>query len=361
MEHRVVSGGVVELDNAHAIMAVLLTSLAAGYWSTIVYSPLKSERVDLRPLPKVGPISWWHKLAGVTSSDTRRGSGVTIGVIDAGLQLCADDPSLSHVQKLGDQKQYGVPADGLLPEASHGNAVTSLVFSRTVGSDGFQGLAPGAQGFFLSARLAASPIKVGLNPGMVANGIRELASKRDCDIISISAGDCSKPTTVVHDAVLDARDVGTLCFFASGNRGGAPLYPACYPEAISVAAMGRRGFAPHETVEARDDFQSLVNIGAEHYLWDGSATGANVKFIAGGSNTIWDYGGHAARAVSGTSFAAPVAAATAAVILAGTSKLWRSLPRSARRWDKMYEILVSNSRDVGLESEVVRHGLLTVP
>lgn len=365
--HRSVSwGNVAEWEDDGQAFAVVIVSAGAGNWSSVVKSPFARaiQTVRLTPLPNDGPLGWWHASVGIDSADETRGAGVTVGVIDGGLVIPPGDITLQHVRVLPEGPAEYHPKRlevGALPQTDHGNAVASLIFSRSSGP-GYQGIAPGARALFWSAGFAhpSRPrgIGVGLNPALVAEGIRTLATEHGCDIINISAGDCLDPLEEIHSAILDAQEAGTLCFFASGNQGGEPLYPAQYTEALAVAASGLRGYAPRNVMEYRDDELSRKNLDDGEFLWDLSATGENVQFIAPGCNVIWDFDGKPAHAVSGTSFAAPISAGTAAIILSRNRDRWSQLPRSAEQWNAKFTTLKDH---VGAKCEHVSLGKLVVP
>jgi subtilisin family serine protease len=356
----------VPIDPAEESLALVLASAESGSWSLIVERPWASKRVDLPALPKNGPLGWWHTYSGIDGSSHHRGSGVTVGVVDEGLTVLPTDQMLGHVEIIEprDEDMSWVEL-GYLPRTDHGNAVASLMFGRC-GKAGFEGVAPGAKAFFFGARLpkALRPAENngrGLNPGMVARGIRRLSLECGCDIINLSAGlPYNIPT--VHDAIVDAQANGTLVFVAAGNSGpDTVVYPAVHDEAVAVAAIGRRGFAPSFTCEARDDQMSQCEIEEGHYLWASSAVGPHVQFAAPGSNVIWSFQGEGASAVSGTSYSSPIAAAIAAVILSDRLDEWQSIPRSKDRWNTMLSILNDSVPDKDRPSALKGGAILRVP
>jgi len=127
---------------------------------------------------------------------------------------------------------------------------------------------------------------------------------------------------------------------------------------LSVGAIGKRGFAPPSSFEHSHDVLSRVSIDADHYLWEYSAVGPDLKFLAPGSNVIWDHLGRSADALNGTSWAAPIAAGVAAVILSETKDRWNRFPRDGTRWNEMVTILREHSTHMSLGTEIVQFGLL---
>jgi subtilisin len=191
-------------------------------------------------------------------------------------------------------------------------------------------MAPGAEVVFAAAGADDSER---LPSARVANAIDHLAQRIGCDFISVSAGDCPEPLPEIEAAVQDAWDAGTVCFFASGNL--CPdteiLYPARYPECLSVAALGVRGFAPEGTEEHLHDIGSKRDVVEGLYWWRHSSVIDLADFLAAGSNVIWTADHRASGAVNGTSFACPIAVGAAAGLCArdpGYLALGRTAARS---------------------------------
>jgi hypothetical protein len=352
----------IRIEKWHDLELVTVESLAPGSWMASLQPPFRSGRLTLKALPN-GPIGWWHHLIGLKQGERTRGSGVTVGVVDKVFERRADDKTLDHVTVLGanDRPKESRMDKGLLPEFQHGTSIASLMFSRT--DVGFGGIAPGATAYFYAARIPGYQDLIGsdrkIATGLIANGIQELSQERLCDIISVSAGDMIEDRQFLHRQIIKAQDNGTLCFFGAGNEGGELLYPARYPEVLSVGAIGKKGFAPRDTYEYKTHEEpSTSSVAEDYYLWVDSATGKDLKFVAPGSNIVWSHGDLSATAVSGTSWAAPSAAATAAVILSEAQERWKDMPRNIERWREMLTILGEHSDTLGLPKTVVEHGLL---
>src|SRR4029453_13259336 len=72
----------------------------------------------------------------------------------------------------------------------------------------------------------------------IADGIR-WAADHGAHVINMSFGTSASPAllTALQDAVQYAAGKGVVLVAASGNSGGTtPMYPAAYPEVISVGA-----------------------------------------------------------------------------------------------------------------------------
>ncbi len=352
------------IDREFGLEKVAVHSLAGGHWGAVINRPFKSQSIRLKSLPADGPLGWWHGLVGIDRPDITRGKGVRVGVIDEGLEFNPNDDTLSHLTLLGDNElDYPVVGDTrLLPSTHHGNSIASLLFSRSTSATGYQGIAPGATAFFYGARLPkrfdANDRRRGLNPSLLASAIEDLSGSHRCDIIVVSAGDLVQDKPHLHEAIIDAKKRGTLCFFAAGNDRQRLLYPARYPEALAVGAIGKRGYAPEGVFEHHHDRYSAIDVCDGYYLWDGTALGPDLQFVAPGSNLVWEHYGKPADAVSGTSWAAPIAGGTAAAILSETMPLWSGLSRTAERWDAMMAILSKHSDRLNFDPAWIQFGML---
>jgi len=123
--------------------------------------------------------------------------------------------------------------------------------------------------------------------------------------------------------------LGVLCFAAAGNKGEAPLYPARYEDCLSVGALGRVGFAPPQTEDWRDARASREVRGSE-FLWQASARGPGVKLLGAGASILYTEPCGRSFAISGTSFAGPIVAGVAALILEN-DYIYQSLENDRKR------------------------------
>jgi subtilisin len=353
---REVIGHEIPID-PNVVAAITVATEEHGQWCALIEDVSRDRDVVLQPLPDQGPFGWWHELHGVACASPDRGPGITVGIIDEALKPQGPASCIHHVTNLFDQAWGASRPDGRAgrPFAEHGHAVTSLVASRCDGPSGYQGMAPAAQVFFAAAGEDGSR---NLSPTRVANAIDMLVDEIACDIITTSAGDLEETSPAITKAVTRAWERGTLCFFAAGNQGGSPLFPACEARSLAVAAMGRRGFAPKDAAEFLEDERSSLTCGTDFYLWWRSARGNGTDFIAAGSNVIWTSNHHAARAESGTSFACPIAAGVAAAILSKNLGRLSGLNREAQRSEQMLAILRENCDPHGLPAETLDFGLL---
>jgi subtilisin family serine protease len=308
-----------------AVDQLILFVSRGGYWPMAFESPRRRITGVIPKLPP-GPVGWWHSFHGVDTTDPTRGKGMKIGVIDEALPLQTSGP-LAHIENLGGLA-WGAQGDRPYRTlgSGHGEMVCSVLGANPAGKFDFEGIAPGATLCFCAAG-ADDTDKLGAP--RLAESIYHLAEVEGCDIITFSAGDVDVALPELEAALEDATDLGVLCFGAAGNKGEAPLYPARYDDCLSVGALGRVGFAPPQTEDWRDARASREVRGSE-FLWQASARGPGVKFLGAGASIL--YTGPCGRsfAISGTSFAGPIVAGVAALILEN-DHIYQSLESDRKR------------------------------
>lgn len=215
------------------------------------------------------------------------GSGVIVAVIDSGVD--GSHPDLAGQVLDGIDLVQG-SGSGELDPVGHGTTVASLIAGRNDDSEGVAGLAPKAK--ILPVRVLDEENRYD-DAMIVANGVR-WAVDHGAQVINLSLGGSGDSPALA--AALDyafVRDVVVVA--CTGNLGPSDntqvWYPAREPGVIAVAGLQR------DTDE----------------LWAGSITGSETVLTAPANGLIGARPGGYWR-VQGTSFAAPLVAATAALI-----------------------------------------------
>jgi len=264
--------------------------------------------------PTFGLGQWGLRATQVDRSwDVARGSAaVTVAVIDTGIDAAHPDlagvalPGAAFVSApdpLCDPASAGSPVD----DNGHGTHVAGIIAAKAGNGIGVAGAAFGVR---------VLPVKALDCTGSgllsdVAQGI-VWATDHGARIINISLGS-SADVFVLHDAVRYAVAHGVLVVGAAGNCGtpsvrcpvlNAPQYPGAYPETLAVAATD-----PADEHPSFSNVSPYVGISAPGLtIWSTIPTYPTTL-----SRTLPANPGYAA--FSGTSQAAPLVAAIAALVL----------------------------------------------
>ena len=245
---------------------------------------------------------------GATPPDPTAGSGVTVAVIDTGID--ADDPQFDGVitggDDLTDSGGYQVDVDG------HGTFVASIIAAQPSGADGIIGIAPGVH--LLIYREAGCVVSKGNREGDMATAIDEAVAAH-ARIINISQ-DGYDPSSELEAAVQNAYAKGVLIVTSAGNYGsseatdpttGNPtgINPITYPAYYGAHPAGTADLLAVGAVD-----QNSVTAGFSE-TGDYIGVTAPGVGIVGLSNTAKN----TLVTDDGTSFAAPYVAAVAAILL----------------------------------------------
>ena len=248
-----------------------------------------------------------HEWLGITGDNSNWGRGVTVAVLDTGVE--AHSAFSSRIRLLD------LNGNGVADPNGHGTAVASVI----IGGDPLTpGVAPGAD------LLAVSVADANGNSDsfLLAKGIIA-AADAGADLINISMGSFGD-SGLVRRAIEYARASGALIIAAAGNNGIEGVsYPAANDGVIAVGA-----------VDALGNHLDFSNRGSEVAI---SAPGYGV-------NTAWTDG--QAASMSGTSFSAPVVTGAIAAIMTefGNGKL-----SSSQAWDRLSAFL-NDAGEAGKDS-----------
>ncbi|WP_052144751.1 S8 family serine peptidase [Halalkalibacter okhensis] len=197
-------------------------------------------------------------------------------------------------------KSYNVitSSTNVRDDVGHGTHVAGIVGAETNNREGISSIAR-------DVRLM--PIKIGDEYGAsnmnIVKGI-QYAVKNNASIINISLGSYQH-SQAVHDAIKEAVNKGIFVIAAAGNDGvQAEMYPAAYPEVLSVGAVDNK----------TDNLASFSNYGDWVSV---TAPGVNIhSTCVKGNFEPYDSCSSSSSYMdlSGTSMAAPMTASLAAML-----------------------------------------------
>ncbi|MFC9250917.1 type VII secretion-associated serine protease mycosin [Amycolatopsis thailandensis] len=283
------------------IGGLLWTAPPAAAQETV--QPLPADQKGCLPVPAgtESGVPWpQQRLAPERVWSLTKGSGVTVGVVDTGVDANTPQLSGSRVKPGNDvTAAERKPADDDC--FGHGTFVAGIIAAAPRLGTGFAGVAPEAT--ILPIRVATTtqdgspPV---LTAADMAKGIRA-AVDGGARVINVSAS-----TDVADDALAQAvryaaqRDVVVVASAANNAQKGDPItYPAAYPSVIAVGAVDVAG--QKADFSQAGAFLSLV------------APGVGVTSVGPGGAGHW--------LGSGTSYAAPFVAGAAALVRAHHPRL----------------------------------------
>ncbi len=281
---------------------------------------------------------WGNAYIGVAEAQKfATGVGVTVAVIDTGVQASARVPAEGG----GDFVDQA--GDGLSDCDAHGTLTASIIAGRPAPADGFVGVAPDAR--LLSLRQtseAFQPVAAQANPNdpnstRAAGSVRSLAravvhaANLGAGVINISEAACYRPARPLDEATLGAainyavNAKGAVIIVAAGNTGGDCTQNAL-PDASATADP--RGWNKVQTIVTPAWYAPLVltvgGIGQRgapsqfsmHGPWVGVAAPADNIVALGyqGEPVNALQGREGPVAIAGTSFATAYVSGLAAML-----------------------------------------------
>lgn len=250
------------------------------------------------------------------------GAGVTVAVLDSGVD--ADHPDLDG-QVLPGVDLVDGQSDGRTDPVGHGTTVAALIAGRNDDGRGVAGLAPQAK--ILPVRVLDGENRYD-DAATVARGVR-WAVDNGARVVNLSLGGAGSSAALAES--LDyafARDVVVVA--CAGNitsqRSARVWYPAREPGVLAVTGLTHdKGDAP---------------------LWTSSITGPQTVLAAPAADLYGARPGGYWR-VQGTSFAAPLVAATAALV----RSRWPDMSAA-----NVVNRLISTARDLGVAGRDDEYG-----
>ncbi len=221
-----------------------------------------------------------------------KGEGITVAVVDTGVSKVPDLEQTEFVEGYNFVDNT-INADD---DIGHGTHVAGTIAQSTNNNYGVAGIAYKAK---------IMPLKVlGVNGGSIADIAEAIkfATDNGADVINLSLGG-GGDSLLMQSAIKYAHDKGVVMVAAAGNENrNSAVYPARYPQVISVAAIDSTGLkAPYS------NFGAGVDISAP----GGSDTGKILQETINPENKQPEFIGY-----QGTSMASPHVAGVAALIKA---------------------------------------------
>jgi type VII secretion-associated serine protease mycosin len=217
------------------------------------------------------------------------GSGVTVAVLDSGVD--GHHPDLVG-QVLPGTDFVNPGGDGQADAVGHGTTVAALIAGRNDDAEGIEGLAPKAK--ILPVRVLDADNRYS-DARTVANAVR-WAVDHGAGVVNLSLGG-SERSPELADAIDYAFERDVVVVACTGNEmppeADLVWYPAREPGVLAVTGLD------HTTANR---------------LWPGALTGKQTVLAAPASEMDGAKPGGGYTSVSGTSFAAPLVSAAAALV-----------------------------------------------
>lgn len=345
------ASGTASLTLPAAAIERLIVVAPQGYWGTH-RSGLAADGPIAIPLTPVdlGFVDCVRHYYGSSKFDVSR--GVQVGILDTGI-----GPH-DHLQVAsGINTVTGEPREEFQDPTGHGTHVAGLVGSKGAPPAGLRGVAPGVA---LRAYRVFPPDGGATNYAILKAMI--FAAGDGCDIVNLSLG--SKPSgpgdpgdPIVEEAVADARNSGMLVIVANGNDGRQPVnFPAAYPLATAVSAMGREGAVPPGALEETRVLRPPAGTDPADFVASFSNVGPQTAATGPGVGVLSTLPGNGFGPMSGTSMAAPVVAGAVASLLSQNPDVF-AMARDTARSEAIASLLRDNCTPLGFGPEFEGAGL----
>jgi len=335
--------GKATLHTSEPSLRRVIASPRDGYWSRVISDPDASPGVmdiRLKPLMTTGAYDWGARVMGFRRVNPDwTGNEVKIGVIDSGVSDSHED-----VRPVGGYNALDGrdPKSWNTDEKGHGTHVAGIIAAQN-GDVGVVGGAPNASIYSLKV----------MPDGYLSDVIEavEWCIRQQVDVINISLS-ISEPSRVLAGVLRDAYDRGMTCVASAGNESTAVAYPAAFPTVIAVGAIGRLGTFPEDSahilkVGSGRDWQGglfsarFTNFGPQVGV---CAPGVAVLSTVPTGYASWD----------GTSMAAPLVTALAALILEGYPAVRTG---DAQQSEMVRSTIYRSAVNLGMPSVVQGYGL----
>ena len=260
-----------------------------------------------------------------------RGAGVTVAVIDTGVDRASADLAPNLLPGKNSYDGNGDTAD----TAGHGTVIASVI-AAPAGNGGYIGIAPEAK--ILPVKVLGGSSGQDWSDSAVVHGI-EYALARGAKVLNLSIGGLNTPIAGIDKALADAQRAGVLVVIAAGNAGVDLDDPR---NTESPDGYGLSNTLTVANFTTRNTLAADSNYGARHVQ------------IASLGTVLWgDYPGNATGGYLGGSSAA--AAATSGV----AALLFAADPAASAAQVRRAIIVGANTGVEALHGKVEANGLLS--
>lgn len=347
------ASGMAKLELAPGVaLQALLVYGPPGYWGLLRRDVTlhKGETLALQPIDLAAP-DYLAKLYGCAPDDA--GSGVTVGVIDTGVDDSHPDLVVAGGAAFVVAENDAGGAGPAAIDGDHGSHVAGIIASRGRPPAGRRGVAPGVR--LMSYRVFPNGGTGASNYDIVRAIDRGVAD--GCDLLNLSLGGSTRDEAV-REAIRDAFDKGTLCIVATGNDGRGPVsYPARWPEAVAVSAVGDTSSFPAGSSETLDVQAPFARDDAAVFVAGFANVGEEVDLTGPGVGIVSTVPGGAYAVMSGTSMACPAVTGAAAALLSCHPDVL-AMPRDSRRAVEMLRLVNGAAGTLGFERMFEGLGML---
>ncbi|MEL6673361.1 MAG: S8 family serine peptidase [Bacteroidota bacterium] len=328
-------------------LASIQVSPSPGYWGssrtglgleeniTVLLEPISLEQKDVI-----------RTIYGQSSFDPS--TRVKVAVIDSGVGP-HDHLNVIHGANMVTEEKGNDFRDFM----GHGTHVAGLIGANSRPPEGLRGMAPNVG--ILAYRVFGKKSSVATNYAILKSIID--ANYQACDIINLSLGGAQEDE-IVAEAIKDAKNKGMIIVAAAGNdHRNSVSYPAAYPEALAVSAMGIEDTFPHNSLAKtyiNRPPQSKKNKKA--FMASFSNVGMGINMVGLGVGTVSTLPNQQYGPLSGTSMAAPMVSGAIACLLSKEKTIF-NMPRNSSRADAIEKLILSNCVKFGFGMEYEGYGL----
>lgn len=295
-------------------LKVMRAVAVLGVVLALALQPFSGARADTPDDPRFDR-QWGLQVVGASEAWVKAiGEGVTIAVIDSGIDLAHEDLADgvgAHVSCVDADDDPDACSGSGQDDHGHGSHVAGIAAAATGNGVGVASVAPGAT---LMSVKVLEPNSAGQATGSLSDvraGIR-WAVDHGADVINLSLGESVVIRNLfgsgLHDAIEDAWEAGVIPVIAAGNTDG--LFDSGYAglPALVVAATTKDDEIASYSTDIGDAQWGIAAPGG-----DGAANAPDARKIY---STFWEEGRPDLYGwASGTSMAAPHVAGGAAALL----------------------------------------------